>query len=414
MDYKENIFLKNVSTLFIGTVLSQVINVGGLLILSRLYQPEEFATLALFMAIGLIVFSFSTFQLDQAIVKTESLKERLGLMKLSFIAIFITSFIGSGGLLIWSNWNEELNKVFIFTLTIFFIFNGGNQVLIYLFNSEEKYKNIAIARILLAIINLCFAVFLFYWNAEIGLFIALTIANIFSLFSLLIFFGKRIKNVFKIKWKILIDVLKKNERFIKFSTPANFLDVLSYQIAIIFLSKYFSEEITGSFFMAMRIVLLPTALVGSAIGQVFYKEISDKFSQGNLQASDFWKIWKVLFLLGVVPYLLMIFFGAKLFGFVLGEEWVLSGEMAAILAITGLFIFVSSPTSSGFVVINQQKYNLLNSSIRVIYTVAFLIWSASKNDIFLFLWSYAIAELVMIILYNLVMMNLLKKAKVQL
>jgi len=409
LKFTKNIFFKNVSVLFLGTVISQAINIGGLPILSRMYGTTEFATLALFMAIGLIVLSFSTLQLDIAIVKTNVLEEKYALIRGAFLSVFIFSILTAIALLIWTQWNPQFTLFFILSLYIYFIVNAGNQIFVYFFNSEKKYRNIATARILLSSVNLIVAIFLFYWNPELGLIIALIIANCISLLCFLIFFGKQIKSIFQVTQPQIKAVFNKFFQFVKFSTPANFLDILSYQVVIIFLSKYFTEDITGSFFMAMRVVLLPTALIGNAISQVFYKDISDKFAESNLAASEFWKVWKFLFVVGIIPFTLLFLFGEILFGFVLGEEWRLAGQMGAILAISGFFIFLSSPTSTGFIVMNQQKYNLLNSSIRTIYTIILLIWSVAKNDIFFFLWCYAIAEFLMIILYNFVMLRLLQQ-----
>jgi len=409
LNLRKNIFLRDVSILSLGTLIAQIINLGSIFLLSRIYGVEAFGTLALFMAYGSIIFSFSTLKLDLAIVKTKVLKEKLALIQLSFFSIFTISILISIGLFIWSFWNMKLNQSFIFSLFIFCIVNGGNQVLVYFFNSEKEYSNITFAKILLALANLVFAFLFIYWSPNQGLIWALILANFCSFFLLLLFFGKKINAIFKIDQSILKQGLNKNNKFIRFTTPASFLDTLSYQVIFIFLSEYFSESITGSFFMAMRVVYLPLTLIGSAISQVFYKDISDKISNNNLSTIDFFKIWKLLAKLGIVPFLILYFFGKDLFSFLLGENWILAGEMAAVLAIVGFFTFLSSPTSSGFVVMNQQKYNLLNSSIRLTYTLLFLVWSARKGDIFFFLWSYTFAELMMMVLYNVVMLNLLKR-----
>lgn len=413
LKFKKNIFFKNVSVLLLGTIISQGINVLGLPILSRMYSVAEFASLALFMAIGLIVLSFSTLQLDLAIVKTKELKERLALIRLAFSAVLMIAILVCVGLMIWMYWNPALSFTFIFLLLLFFLFNAGNQILIYFFNSEKQYQKIATARILIATINLVFAIILFFINPKAGLILSLTIANAISFTYLVIFFRKKLKTLFSISQKEARLVFNQNSNFVKFSTPASFLDILAYQVVILFLSEFFTEEITGSYFMAMRVVLLPTGLIGYAISQVFYKEISDKFSNQKLTSNEFWSIWKFLFALGIIPFALLFFFGEILFGFVLGADWEFAGQMASILSLSGFFIFLSSPTSTGFVVMNQQKYNLINSSIRTIYTIIFLLIAAWKKDIFFFLWSYAVAELVMIILYNWIMLQLIPEASHQ-
>lgn len=412
LNLRKNIFLRNVSILSLGTLASQLINIVGLPILSRMYSNTEFGILALFMAFGSIVFSFSALKLDLAIVKTEKMNEKIALIRISFIAIFFLSIFAILCLYIWSYWNSQVRSLFLFLMFLFFITNGGSQILIYFFNSEKKYQNITSAKVLLAIVNLLFALLLFNWDSGVGLIFAITLANIFSFLGLVFFFRKKIPAIFKIKNTFSKQILHQNINFIKFSTPASFLDVLSYQIIIIILSTYYSEEVTGAFFMAMRVVLLPTALIGAAIGQVFYKDISDKFSKNRLTKKDFWDIWKILFLVGIVPFIIFLSFGKTLFVWALGDEWILASEMAIILVIKGFFNFLSSPTSSGFVVINKQQYNLILTTTRLIYTVILLWASVMLNDIFYFLIWYTLFEVIHMMTYNYLMIVNLPSSKV--
>ena len=284
---------------------------------------------------------------------------------------------------------------------------------IYFFNSEKKYQNITFAKITLAMVNFILASVLFNWNSGLGLIYAITFANIFSFLGLVMFFRKRIPNIFEVKIAFSKQVLYQNINFIKYSTPASFLDILSYQIIIIILSASYSEKITGSFFMAMRVVLLPTALIGAAIGQVFYKDISDKFLKNRLTRKDFWDIWKILFLVGIIPFIIFLFFGKVLFVWALGNEWILASEMAIILVIKGFFNFLSSPTSSGFVVINKQQYNLILTTIRIIYTIILLWESILRNDIFFFLMWYTFFEILQMLLYNFLILKHLPPSKTE-
>ncbi len=405
LNFKKNIFLKNVSILSLGTLGAQLINIGGLPILSRMYSNAEFGTLALFMAFGSIVFSFSTLKLDLAIVKTEKRNEKMALIRISFIAILFFSILSILCLFICLFWKSQISNLFLLLLFFFFIANGGSNVLIFFFNSEKKYQNITFAKVLLAIVNLIFALLLFYWDSSLGLICAITLANIFSFLGLVIFFREEIPSIFKIENTFSKKVLYQNINFIKFSTIASFLDILSYQVIIIILSTYYSKEITGSFFMSMRVVLLPTALIGAAIGQVFYKEISDKFSRNQLTKNDFWNIWKILFKIGIIPLIIFLFYGKILFVWALGNEWILAGEMAVILVIKGFFNFLSSPTSSGFVVINKQQYNLILTAVRITYTIILLWLSILRNDIFFFLRWYTFFEILQMLIYNFLMLN---------
>ena len=393
-------FFRNFSTLFIGMVIAQIINILGLLILSRLYDTHEFAMLALFSAIAAIILSFSTFKLDLAIVKHIDINTREVLLKTALQSNFYISIIVSFCLFIWAQYDQQLNLEFVLSILIYLITCGTNQSLTYFFNSEKDYSPIAVSKIIVALFNIFIAVTLWYIIPEIGLIIAMTVANLVSCLYLIFLFRKKISNLFKVSKSQQIEITNQNKDFIKYSTPTALLDVFSIQIIIIIISKVFTEDITGSYFMALKIVMLPTAFIGVAIGQVFYKEISDKHANNILTSVDFWKIWKSLFLIGIIPFTCLFFFGENIFEYVLGEKWILAGEIAAILSIKGLLTLISSPTSSAFIVLNRQQTTFWLIVLRISYTFGLLIWSTYHQDIFMFLWYYMLFEFLMVLLYN--------------
>ena len=122
-----------------GTMISQLINIGGLPVLSRLYSVEDFGKLAFFMAVGSIVFSFSTLKLDLAIVKAEKINEKMALIYISFISILIFSISATLCLYLWSFLNSQINNLFLTFIFFFFLSNGGSQVLVYFFISEKNF-----------------------------------------------------------------------------------------------------------------------------------------------------------------------------------------------------------------------------------------------------------------------------------
>ena len=182
-----------------GTMISQLINIGGLPVLSRLYSVEDFGKLAFFMAVGSIVFSFSTLKLDLAIVKAEKINEKMALIYISFISILIFSISATLCLYLWSFLNSQINNLFLTFIFFFFLSNGGSQVLVYFFISEKKYQKITLAKVILAISNFILALLFFNWDSSLGLIYAITSANIFSFFGLIIFFRNKIPSVINIK-----------------------------------------------------------------------------------------------------------------------------------------------------------------------------------------------------------------------
>lgn len=55
--------------------------------------------------------------------------------------------------------------------------------------------------------------------------------------------------------------------------------------------------------MAERIILIPLGILGGVVSKIVFKEFADKQAASQLQASEFYAIWRIMALIGVVPML---------------------------------------------------------------------------------------------------------------
>ena len=102
------------------------------------------------------------------------------------------------------------------------------------------------------------------------------------------------------------------------SLPHALSDNLRDLILAMLLVYVFSEEIFGAFDHSLRMLRIPLMIVGTSLGQVFFSKISEA-KKNNLELMPLvLKVTKYLFLLSVIPFLLVIFFGEELFSFVFG------------------------------------------------------------------------------------------------
>ncbi len=81
-------FSKNVLTLMTGTTIAQAIPIAISPILTRIYTPEDFGVLAIFMAITAITGSISNAKYEQAIVLPKKEGEAINILFLG-ISIYI-------------------------------------------------------------------------------------------------------------------------------------------------------------------------------------------------------------------------------------------------------------------------------------------------------------------------------------
>ena len=88
-------FLRNVGTLFTGTSVAQILPLVISPFLTRVYSPEEFGILAMFVAFSSVIGVISTGRYELAIIQAKSDRMAVAVFALSIsIALsFIISFI---------------------------------------------------------------------------------------------------------------------------------------------------------------------------------------------------------------------------------------------------------------------------------------------------------------------------------
>ena len=88
-------FAKNIITVFSGLSISQIIPIIVSPILTRLYTPEEFGILALFISTGMVFGNIATLQYDAAIMLPNEDKDAINLLVLSLgLTVIMTLFSG--------------------------------------------------------------------------------------------------------------------------------------------------------------------------------------------------------------------------------------------------------------------------------------------------------------------------------
>ena len=134
---KQGSFVRNVLTLMTGTALAQALAVLASPVLTRLYRPEDFGILALFMSIVGILSVVACWRYETAIVLTEKDEDATNLLALSImitiamslltlivVAIFrhsIAILLGAPEITFWL-WFKKVSKIIHCSIHIFYLF----------------------------------------------------------------------------------------------------------------------------------------------------------------------------------------------------------------------------------------------------------------------------------------------------
>ncbi|MEN8619217.1 lipopolysaccharide biosynthesis protein [Shewanella baltica] len=334
----KNAYYRKIAVLFSGTGLAQLINLVGLPFLTRLYSPEHFAWFSFYSACVAILTLVATLKFENHILLSKSqsgVTHSANLVKI--ISIFVSLFVilFSFVLSLFIKLNFEL-VLFISLGSAFAAWQLANY---YLLNRLGQYSYMAQSRVLGAIVFISSA--LVFTNFIYGLLWA-SLAGVLSsvVFTSIKGGGRRI-NIGK-----SLRLLKTETSYYRIVLPSSLLDVLSSQIPLIFSKGNFSLDKVGNYGLYNKCVSLPSAILGKAVADVFKQEAFKLLNENQSAKAIYLDTAKKMLYLGLLPYILLQFYGGYIFMFAFGDEWYFAGEIAQIMAIRFYMGFVISPLTS--------------------------------------------------------------------
>jgi len=374
-------FSRNVLTLMTGTTIAQAIPIAISPILTRIYTPEDFGILALFVAMTSILGTIASGRYELAIMLPKKDKDAINLFALGFIIVSLLTIILFFIIIIFHDnilgiLNNQNISLWLYFIPIAVFFTGIYNLLNYFNNRKKQYRDLAnatiVKSIITAIIQLSIGI---VKGGVVGLISGQLISQFFANMKLLKNLTKN-KNLIRSISKIKIFILaKKYKDFPKFTLWAGLLNTSSTQLTNILISSLFNVKTLGFYSLSQRMLGMPSALIGGSIGQVFFQEATKERHQTGSAISTFQSTLKKLMIIGVPFFSLMFFFIEDAFTFVFGEEWIVAGKYAKILMPFFMINFISSPLAISMSIFEKQKHGLYINIILIITALGTLFLS---------------------------------------
>ena len=403
-------FSRNVLTLMTGTTIAQAIPIAISPILTRIYSPEDFGMLALFLALFSILSTIATGRYELAIMSPESDDEAKDIVFLSILVAIFVFFIST--ILIWFFdveiaillGNSEI-KNWLYFIPFTVLSFGVYQSIDYWLNRQKKYRGMSENKLIqvgsVSILQLIIGVF-----SKSGLILGSISGWAVSMFF--VFNRSKIKySDFRLKESE--KALLKYKDYPLFQAPSSVLNSIAEQSPVIFISRAFLESTVGFFSLVLKTLNAPVALISKSIGQVYFQKISEHAnSSPHLLLSDIYSVAFKLSILSVLLFSPIVFFGPELFSIIFGSEWIEAGLYAQILVYSIAIKFVVSPLSTIFLAIDRIKVASMWQLAYFIITLSVLVLAISF-EFEKFLWIYVFSEIVMYLLYFLLIIHTTKK-----
>jgi len=350
------------------------------------YGEADFGRLTLFVSILVILGSLAGARYEQAILLPKSDADAINIFCLAFYIALCTA--ATSALVIWlrPTWLFEYfnlkmlgNYIWLIPPSIlaFAIFNQlyawSNRIKRYGRISESMIGKSAVAfgtrygygATGQTTFGLVWGVF---WN------------QIFGVIYLLSRNWKSLKKVFtQIRHKKIKSLAKHYHEFPSINVPQTLTTTLQNEGITFIIAYFFDAVILGLFGMALRLLRTPVAMIGTAVGKVFFQKSSESVQNRSTDLPSLvLKIMGRMALVGLPIFSLIFFLAPTAFAWYLGEEWRQAGVIAQIISPYLFLYFAIVPMAYLPMAVKEQPTSLM---IEVATTIAkFLaLWFGAKT-----------------------------------
>lgn len=376
-------FVKNVFTLLSGATIAQVIALITIPVLTRLYTPEDFGYIAIYLSITNIIAAVSSGRYELAIMLPKKKEDALAIFKGIIRWVAIISIIAFVLMVIVKKSNHKIadfvqpNYFYFLPLSVFTV--ALSNAYLQWYTRVKKFKLQANAKIVKSAASSGVNIGLghFFQIKSLGLFFG-HIAGQASQFILFVirFIKEEKKNLKFIDREKVKQQLKENRNFPYFSAPMAFLNAISVDVLIYVLNLFYSTSLVGFYSNANKVINYPLSLISQSFTSVFYQKMTETNKKMKLYLISYFSNFGIA-TLAMLP---IIFWGEEIFSFVLGNEWSIAGSIAKYLSPLTIASFAMRSVSNIFSLTRRNGTLLI---WQILYlTITFIIIFYTKSGQF--------------------------------
>ena len=391
-------FIKNVVMVASGTAGAQIIGMAFSPVITRLYGAESIGLLGVFVSAIAIVAPVSALTYPIAVVLGKREKEAVTISHISLFFSFLVALLVLLILLLWkapilSVLNAGTISDYVFLIPFAIIFSSLLQIMEQWMIREKLFKLTAQLNVFKSAMVNVFKVVGGIVNPQAIILIIITTLGS-GLHAMLLGLGLKHKKgrafIGRMKfWQLpggyryFRDIAWKYRDFPFYRAPQVLINSLSKSLPIIMLSGFFGPAAAGYYSIAKMVLGVPSQLIGKSVSNVFYPKITEIARKGEVLTGHVLKATGAMALVGIIPFLLVIFFGPWLFEFVFGDEWAIAGVYARWLSLMYFFGFINKPCVAVAPVLKAQGwlffYELVSTGTKILgLGIGFLYF---KNDV---------------------------------
>lgn len=341
-------FARHVVTLASGTAIAQLMLVLATPLLTRLYTPADYGTLAVYSSTLTVLLVLASLRYESAIPLPED--EDVAGSVLALTLLVLAGMVVAVGLLVWlvgdafvARANVEQLRPYLWLLPVGLLGAGTYQALSYWAIRRRAFSRIArtklsqgagqvVAQLGLGVLKL----------GAPGLLIGDVIGRVAGGGGLALL-ASRDRPFARVTRASLAAAAGRYRRFPLLTTWSGLLNVGSLQLPSIMFAASFGAAAAGLYALSYKMLVLPTMLVAQAVAQVFLARASALAREPEQLRRLTERTALALFGCGLPVFGLVGLAGPQLFGMVMGHQWEQAGRYAQALAPWFVVWLVSNP-----------------------------------------------------------------------
>lgn len=386
--WSQSRFVRNVVAVATGTAAAQAIGMLLSPVITRLYGPDAFGTLGVFVSTVNLFAPAVALTLPLAIVLPKNDQEALSLVRLSIytslfmvglVVALITLFQGD----ILSLLQIEMLAPTIFLVPLAALFSSWHQIAQQWAIRHGHFRRISGVSILHALAHNGGQVALgFVTPVASALIYVNTFARLLHALLLIPLTKYSSTNNSSVRGDTRspplthpFRLLQKYRDFPLYRAPQVLLSAASEGIPVLLIASFYGPAVAGFYTLCRTVMGLPTQLIGASVGDVFYPRVVEAAAKRENLPRLIIRTTMILAVVGLLPYALVVAVGPTLFGVVFGDEWVTAGAFARWIALWQYLMLTSRPAIQSLPVLSAQRFHLVFSAFSIALRIGVLLLS---------------------------------------
>jgi O-antigen/teichoic acid export membrane protein len=360
-----------------GSAAGQAIVILSSPVITRLYSPAEFGTLAAYAALINVVAVAASLRLDTAILLPLDDDDAANVLALAIGTTTVLSLALAG--IVWlfgAPFLEYLGAVelvplrWLFPVSMFAI--GVLQSLSYWGTRRRAFRVVAQTKVAQGAGAVGTQIGLGLLNTgATGLVIGHVLGQSTGSVNLLRDALRNSRNsLSRISISGVAAALRRYARHAAIATPGGLLNTVGLVMPALLLTNLYGVQAAGWYALAQRVVGTPLKLLTGSVAQVYLPEAA-RLAKTDPRALMRLFLRSSLALSGVAlsPILVVVAFGPQLVGTIFGEAWVQAGQLARLLTISYVAQVIASPLSNTLYAIERPGVHTVVDGVRAGLTV---------------------------------------------